>query len=198
MPQLFSYIRWSSSRQDQGTTKTRQLSSAKAFAKKHNLEMSEIYEKGVSAYRGKHADAKQGGKLGLFLKAVEEGVIPSDSWLYVENLDRIHRGNIDEALELFIKILRLGLTIVTGMDERIYTRESIRKNYTDLIISITLFSRSNEESNTKRDRVLSNVEELIKLQKKGKGVNIKAVGRHVFWVDDTGSSYEAVVMLPTY
>lgn len=194
MPKLYSYIRWSSDRQNQGTTKLRQLAAARAFAEEHKLEMVEIIEPGVSAYRGKN----RAGKLGDFIDAVTQGAIPSDSWLYCENLDRISRDQVDEALRLFLELIGLGLTIVTGMDRKIYNRESIRKNPTDLMISILMFIRGNEESETKSKRTVGNVVALVERHKKGLPVNIKAVGRHPFWIDDSGSQYEAVKEHPVY
>lgn len=101
MPKLYSYIRWSSDRQNQGTTKMRQLAAARAYAEEHQLEMVEIIEPGVSAFRGKN----RAGKLGDFIDAVKSTAIPSDSWLYCENLDRLSRDDVDEALDCFSKLL---------------------------------------------------------------------------------------------
>jgi len=195
MPKLYSYIRWSSDRQDKGTTRNRQLAAARAYAADAGLELVEIEDPGVSAFRGKNT---QKGKLGDFMDAVKQGAIASDSWLYVENLDRITRQNVTTAQKLFIELLELGLTLVTGMDKRVYTLDSVNKNATDLMISLLLFSRANEESETKSQRTLGNVETLINRHKQGLPVNIKAVGRHPFWIDDSGSQYEAVKKHPFY
>lgn len=67
MPQLYSYIRWSSDRQDKGTTKSRQVAAAKAYAEEAGLELVEIIDPGVSAFRGKN----RAGKLGDFIDAVK-------------------------------------------------------------------------------------------------------------------------------
>ncbi|HGG8858503.1 recombinase family protein [Enterobacter roggenkampii] len=188
MPQLYSYIRWSSDRQEKGTTRNRQIEAAKAYAAEAGLEMVEIIEPGVSAFRGKN----RAGKLGDFIDAVKSNAIPSDSWLYCENLDRLSRDQVDEALRLFLELIGLGLTIVTGMDRKVYNRESIRQNPTDLMISILMFIRGNEESETKSNRTIGNVVALVDRHKAGMPVNIKSVGRHPFWIDDSGSQYEAV------
>ncbi|MDE9578814.1 recombinase family protein [Citrobacter koseri] len=194
MPQLYSYIRWSSDRQEKGTTRNRQVAAAKAYADEAGLEMVEIIEPGVSAFRGKN----RAGKLGDFIDAVKNNAIPSDSWLYCENLDRLSRDQVDEALRLFLELIGLGLTIVTGMDRKVYNRESIRQNPTDLMISILMFIRGNEESETKSNRTVGNVVALVERHKKGLSVNIKSVGRHPFWIDDSGSQYEAVKEHPVY
>ncbi|CAM4267991.1 recombinase family protein [Serratia silvae] len=130
MPLLYSYIRWSSERQAKGTTLQRQMTSAKEFALANGLELVEIIDPGVSAFRGKNTKT---GKLGDFINAVREGVIPDDSWLYVENLDRLTRQDVTTAQKLFIELLDLGLTLVTGMDKRVYTLESVNQNPTDLM-----------------------------------------------------------------
>ncbi|WP_034458621.1 recombinase family protein [Buttiauxella noackiae] len=195
MPLLYSYIRWSSDRQAKGTTLERQLASAKAFALSKGLELVEITDPGVSAFRGKN---QQHGKLGDFIDAVKNGVIPSDTWLYVENLDRLTRQDITTAQKLFIELLDLGLTLVTGMDKRIYTLDSVNKNPTELMISILLFSRAYEESKTKQTRTVGNVEALVDRHKQGLPVNIKSCGKHPFWIDDTGSQYESVRQHPKY
>ena len=193
MKQMYSYIRWSSDRQEMGTSLQRQLAGAREFATHQGLELVEVIEAGVSAFKGKNTED---GKLGDFIAAVEAGVIPSDSWLYVENLDRLTRQDVTTAQELFLKLLRLGLTIVTGMDKRIYTSESVNKNPTDLMLSILLFSRANEESKTKQTRTIGNVEALIERHNNGEPVNIKSAGRHPFWIDDSGSQYEKVKKHP--
>lgn len=195
MTQMYSYIRWSSDRQELGTTLQRQITGAKEFAIQQGLELVEVIDAGVSAFKGKNTTD---GKLGDFIAAVEAKAIPSDSWLYVENLDRLTRQEVTTAQELFLKLLRLGLTVVTGMDKRVYTIESVNQNPTDLMLSILLFSRANEESKTKQARTIGNVETLIERHKKGEPVNIKSAGKHPFWVDDSGSQYEAIKPHPKY
>ncbi|BEE21057.1 recombinase family protein [Aeromonas enteropelogenes] len=193
---LYSYIRWSSEKQGQGTSHARQVSQARQFALEHGLNFIEVLDSGVSAYRG--ANASQGA-LGAFIAAVEDGAIPSDSWLYVENLDRLSRQAITNSQELFLKLLRLGLTIVTGSDGRIYKTESINNdNPLDLMLSILLFSRAHEESKTKADRTNRNVLALIDRHNSGLPVNIKSAGKHPFWIDDSGSQYEPIRLHATY
>lgn len=189
MTKLYSYVRWSSEKQGNSTTLDRQMSSARDFAREKGLELVEIIDPGVSAYRGKNANE---GKLADFISAVEGGVIDRDSWLYVENLDRITRQSPTKAQTLFIRLLDLGLTVVTGMDRRIYTLQSVNDNATELMVSLLLFSRSHEESKTKATRTKGNVEALVKRFRDGLPVNIKSVGKHPWWIDESGSQYEAV------
>ncbi|MDM3016070.1 recombinase family protein [Citrobacter sp. CK189] len=192
---LYSYVRWSSEKQSSGTSFERQTSRAKSFALEHGLEYVEIKDAGISAFKGQNTTQ---GKLGAFIAQVEQGAIPKDSWLYVENLDRLTREDAITANELFLRLLRLGLTIVTGMDNKVFTREGVNSNPTDLMISILMFMRAHEESKTKSDRVNSHVLALLTREKQGLPVNIKAVGRHPFWIDDSGPSNEKVKKHPDY
>ena len=72
MPQLYSYVRWSSDKQTKGTTLERQMASEKLFANDNGLDLVEIIEPGVSAFKGKNA---KNGKLGDFINAVEAGAV---------------------------------------------------------------------------------------------------------------------------
>ncbi|WLI78461.1 recombinase family protein [Kosakonia sp. H02] len=192
---LYSYVRWSSEKQSTGTSFERQTARAKQYAYDNGLEYVEIKDAGVSAFKGKNSTQ---GQLGEFIASVEKGLIPKDSWLYVENFDRITREEVTDANALFLRLINMGLTIVTGMDQRVFTRESVNKNPTDLMLSILMFMRAHEESKTKSDRVNSHVLALLAREKQGLPVNIKAVGRHPFWIDDSGPDNEKVKEHPEY
>lgn len=122
----------------------------------------------------------------------------SDSWLYCENLDCLSLDQVDEALRLFLEIIGLELTVVTGMDRKVYNRESIRQNPTDLMFSILMFILGNKEPETKSNRTRGNIVALVKRHKAGLSVKIKSVGRHQFWIDDSRLQYEAVKDHPVY
>ena len=106
---LYSYVRWSSEKQSRGTSFERQTSRAKQYAYDNDLEYEEIKDAGVSAFKGKNTTQ---GRLGVFISNIEQGLIPSDSWLYVENLDRITREDAITANALFLRLIDMGLTIV--------------------------------------------------------------------------------------
>ncbi|WP_286269213.1 recombinase family protein [Thalassotalea hakodatensis] len=186
-PKLYSYIRWSSDKQTKGDSLERQLEYATKIATEHDLELVKMLDAGVSAFKGNNADT---GALGDFLEAVKAGVVPSGSWLVVENLDRLSRQQILESNELFSGLLRREITVVTGMDNKVYSKESVTKNPMDLMYSIMLFARAHEESQTKANR--TNQSALRAINKFNDGVRsddgyalpIKAVGSHP-WMFDT-------------
>lgn len=150
---LYSYIRFSTPKQAQGDSYRRQLELAERYAKQHKLELSEIYDSGISAFKGKNVSEK--GALGKLLRLIEDGKIETGTIL-VENLDRISRQEVSETIPIFMNIINSGFTIVTLSDgERIYTKESINKNPMDLMYSIMVFARGNEESQAKSTRLKS-------------------------------------------
>lgn len=51
-----------------------------------------------------------------------------------------------------MKLLELGITICTGMGDRIYTKSSVTDNPVGLMLSIMTFARANQESIMKSQR----------------------------------------------
>lgn len=145
-------MRFSSEKQELGASLRRQLDKAVKYAAQHDLQLdqSTYRDLGVSAYRGKNATE---GALATFIQAVDSGRIRSGSVLIVESLDRLSRTEVDEALELFLSIVRKGITIVTVDDGQVYSKASIKDNWTKLVVALAVMSRANEESQTKSARV---------------------------------------------
>lgn len=88
-----------------------------------------------------------------FLEAVEDELIAPGSYLLVESLDRITRADILTAQSLFLEIINAGITLVTLVDRRSYSKESVTANPIDLILSILTMMRAHEESAVKGARV---------------------------------------------
>lgn len=195
MTKLYSYIRFSSARQADSSSFERQTKTAKEIAAKYDLELVTSYQDlGVSAFKG--ANSKTGA-LARFLDEIGR-TVPVGSWLVVENLDRLSRQSIIEAQELFLSIIRRGITIVTGMDGKVYSKESVNANPLDLLLSVMMFARANEESQTKRNRTNSSA--LIKIKAhqqnpQSPAVAIEEIGKNMWWTDTT-SGY--VCPHPTY
>lgn len=148
----FSYVRFSSKKQEQGDSVRRQTALARAHADQHGLVLDErsYQDLGISAFKGKNAVE---GALGAFIDAVDRGLIPKNATLLVESMDRLSRQEVDEALELFLSITRRGITIVTLRDGQSYSRASIKANWTKLIVALAMMAGANESSATKAMRV---------------------------------------------
>ena len=63
-------------------------------------------------------------RLGAFIADVEANRVSKGSVLLVESLDRLTRQQIGDALELFLKLLRLGITIIAPPLSRFSTEQA--------------------------------------------------------------------------
>ncbi len=119
MKTAISYLRFSSKKQSANDSYRRQIEATEKFCRENHLVLSRRLEDlGVSAWTGKNLSDESA--LGGFLKLVEAGKIPKGTVLICENLDRISRAKILDALSLFTSILRKGVEIVTSMDGKWY------------------------------------------------------------------------------
>ena len=123
-PKAYSYLRFSTPEQLKGDSLRRQSEAVRAYADRHDLELSEenFEDLGLSAFRGRNMVE---GSLGVFVEAVKSGRIKPGSVLLVESIDRLSRDRIMAALGRFSDILGLGVDIVTLTDGRRYSAESL-------------------------------------------------------------------------
>jgi DNA invertase Pin-like site-specific DNA recombinase len=183
-PKAYSYVRFSTPEQAKGDSLRRQTEQAEAYAKLHGLDLDTEFsfkDLGVSAFRGKNART---GALKGFLDKVEEGVVPKGSYLLVESLDRITRDAVYDAQVLFFQIMGQHINVVTLLDGRVYSRESVNNNPTDLIVSIAIMMRGNEESATKSRRLSAAYERKRKDALDGK-LFTRALPAWLRWNDKT-------------
>lgn len=149
----YSYIRFSSAEQRRGDSYRRQLEASEKYAQEHGLTLDtslKLHDLGLSAFDKANVTK---GRLGAFLRAIEDGRVPKGSYLLVESLDRLSRAQVMDALSQFTAILNAGVIIVTLSDKQVYSKESVSENPMQLIISILIMVRAHEESLTKSDRV---------------------------------------------
>lgn len=175
----YSYIRFSTPEQLKGDSLRRQLEAGEKYAHEHGLILDKslsMQDLGLSAYHGEH---KTKGALGEFLKLVEAGRIEKGSVLIVENLDRLSREKVLDALNQFTGIIKAGISIVTLQDGQQYDEKSIDENWSQLIISITYMARANEESKTKSKRLSAAWETK---RKKAVTDNVKMTKRCPLWL----------------
>jgi len=147
-----SYLRFSSRKQLGNDSYRRQVEATEAYCKANGLTLNtRLEDLAVSGWDKSNLDDT--AALGSFLKLVNEGKIPEGTVLICENLDRLTRAGIFDALNLFSNILKAGIDIVTTQDGKRYSYESVKNNVGELIISITYLTRGNNESETKSIRV---------------------------------------------
>lgn len=151
MTTAYSFIRFSTPAQMKGDSLRRQLAKAERFAAERGLTLDTSYRAlGVSAFKGAH---RKKGALAAFLEAVRTGEIAADSWLIVENVDRLSRENPWDAMGLFREIINAGLTVATLMDDMIYDLPSLRQNPHLLQTLNAALTKGHRESADKADRL---------------------------------------------
>lgn len=150
-PKAYSYIRMSTEKQISGDSLRRQLQASREYAAEHGLELDDsLRDIGVSAYTGENA---QTGKLARFLELVQTGQVAKGSYLIVESLDRLSRQNVLEALPRFLALINAGIIVVTLADRQVYSEEKIKDSPFQLMGSLIVMIRANEESETKSKRI---------------------------------------------
>lgn len=150
MPAAYSYIRFSRLEQRRGDSTRRQTALRDAYLTKKGLTLDTTFaltDEGLSAFKGRN---KRTGALKLFMDAVEGGRIRRGSYLIVESLDRLSREQVEEAFDLFMRIIRAGITLVTLIPETEYTSGTL--TLPAMILALAEFTRAHGESLIKSER----------------------------------------------
>jgi len=148
----YSYIRFSTPKQQHGDSLRRQTEATEAWCKRNKVQLDTsltFQDLGVSGLRGRNRldDTKA---LAQFLKAVEKGHIPKDSYLVIENLDRLSREDVRKALRLWMEILDAGINIVQLHPQIIFRHD--KYEMTDIMLAVVEMSRGHSESHMKSIR----------------------------------------------
>ncbi|MDH0061470.1 recombinase family protein [Leclercia adecarboxylata] len=118
----YSYIRFSSKKQEQGDSVRRQTELAEQYAHVHGLILSDknFQDLGISAF-------KEGNRpsLGDMLEAIEKGHIEQGSTIIIESLDRLSRRGIDVTQQIIKSILQRNVFIASLVDGLLLNRESV-------------------------------------------------------------------------
>lgn len=145
----YSYIRYSRPEQGLGHTLARQIERAEEYAQANGLTLDDklnMRDQGISGYSGKNITD---GALGAFLKEVEAGRVARGSFLLVEDIDRLSRLPVMDALVIFQRIIGAGITIVTLGDGAQYSLERLKTDWTPLMPVLFAMARGHGESERK-------------------------------------------------
>lgn len=152
-PRVYTYARFSSDQQKDGSSIARQDAFAERYAKANGLTLDRnlhMEDRGLSGYHGTNVKK---GALGAFLDEVEAGtVIPGDT-LIVESLDRLSRQEPLDARHYFDRLVRAGIVVVTSNDDKVFSRETVKKDSTLLLWADIVMTRAHEESANKAKNV---------------------------------------------
>lgn len=178
-PLAFAYIRFSSKRQELGNSVSRQMEAATKWCQYNNIELSEVTfeELGISAF-------KEGGKrpgLADMIDCIKKGIIPTGSYVLLENSDRLSRRGFKVALDLVHEMVSLGVYIVTLSNGQIFSKDNI----TELSAMLPLLldaDRGRAESVRKSN--------LIKSAKKGIRESRAKKGKLPFWLTNNDGNLE--------
>jgi DNA invertase Pin-like site-specific DNA recombinase len=147
----YSYIRFSTPDQAHGDSLRRQLKVTEDYVVEKGLTLDReltFRDLGVSAYRGTN---KTEGALAAFIGACKKGRVTPGSVLLVESLDRLSRETVRKAMRQLLELIDdYGIEIHTLKDNKVYGSGT---DFQDLLFSLVIMSRSNEESKTKSERV---------------------------------------------
>ena len=189
---VFSYLRFSDPKQATGSSADRQLEYARKWGAERGLILDEsltLRDEGLSAYHQKHVTR---GALGVFLRAVEDGRVPSGSVLIVEGLDRLSRAEPIQAQAQLAQIINAGITVVTASDGREYNRAGLRAQPMDLVYSLLVMIRAHEESDTKSKRVRAAIRRQCQGWVAGTWRKPIRVGRDPQWVREVDGRFELI------
>lgn len=155
MSKAYSYTRFSSPEQAFGDSLRRQSSTALAWCeRKPGIELDTeltFADHGRSAFRGAQFEE---GALGRFVELVSTGVIPSGSYLLIEDVHRFSRENPMMATSRLFDLARMGITIVTTSDGLEYSLDTLAgRDVSRLLMLVLKFSQSHIESSWKSEQV---------------------------------------------
>lgn len=152
MALVYSYIRFSSKKQEMGQSLRRQLERGEEWIRRngHTPATKQLLDLGKSGYHARHIHSAD-GKLGEFLRMIEEGRLEPGSILLVEHLDRLSREGMDPAGDIMKKIIRAGVLIaVIKPAEKIYDKETL-KDPLAFLEPLMAFHLAYQESKRKAD-----------------------------------------------
>lgn len=177
----YSYIRFSSKKQEQGDSVRRQSEMAERYAADNNLRLSDknFQDLGISAF-------KEGNRPSLadLLSAIEEGSIETGSTIIIESLDRLSRRGIDVTQKIIKSILQHGVFIASLVDGLLLNRDSV--NDLVAVIRIALAADlAHKESEKKSQRLRATKGQQRRAALEGKAIN-KILP---FWLSRDDSGY---------
>ncbi len=183
-PRVYSYLRFSTPEQKLGDSERRQMENAKSYAEKNGHVFDEqLRDEGVSGWSGKHV-AK--GNLGRFLERVKSGDVPTGSILFVEEIDRLSREEMTDALETIVfGLIKHGITVVTPTGT--YDRESL--NTGGIWRLIAKLQNAHDESQKKSERLGGAWAEKKRLAREEKRI---ATSRGPHWLNKVDGRWEKI------
>jgi DNA invertase Pin-like site-specific DNA recombinase len=181
----FSYIRFSSPKQQHGHSLIRQIELSKQYCESNGLKFSEdnFQDLGISGFSGSNRPQLQ-----QMLEAIGSGKIEKGDYIILENLDRLSRQGISDTQAIITKILKAEVKIVC-LHERLELDKDSVNDLTSVIriaVSADIGHKSSLEK-SKRVKAAKNAQK----EAARKGLPIKK--RLSYWLkmktDNTGYEF---------
>ncbi len=126
MIDAYVYIRFSTVRQEAGSSYERQLADCRAYVARMGWnEAGVITDLGRSAWKGVHLKS---GNLGKFAARIFGGEIAAASVLVVEELDRLSRQKARVTQRWIEDVCDAGMSVATVKGERVFTATNLNEN----------------------------------------------------------------------
>jgi DNA invertase Pin-like site-specific DNA recombinase len=158
-PLVISFLRWSTDKQEWGSTERRQARLSKRYADERGWEINDTLRLGaIPASDGRHRHIST--PFGQFLDRVRNRLIPKGSVLIVEYLDRLSRQHPLIAGAEIWQLIQAGIEIHVAAkgEEAVYNKDTIRDpEVIDRMID--RLKASYIENERRRNRVIEAVDE---------------------------------------
>lgn len=178
----YSYRRYSSSGQRDGSSLERQLEMAQDVCNDKGWTLVDLPpDAGLSGYKGIN---RIKGTLGTFLGKVRAGQVQRGSVIIIEKMDRFSRNEIDLVIPDFLSLLQSGIEIYSCADRTHYTLADIRRNPMTLNYAVMAMAMANDYSKSLGDRITRSVD--IRLSKCQQGLKMDLGPWNPRWVDFVG------------
>lgn len=130
MTNCYIYLRFSTPRQERGSSKDRQLEDCRAFiARKGWVEVGVVEDLGRSAWKGVHLKS---GNLGKFAQRIFDGDL-EPGIILVENLDRLSRQKPRITQRWMEDICDRGWKIASVKGDKVYDARGLEDNIMDIL-----------------------------------------------------------------
>jgi DNA invertase Pin-like site-specific DNA recombinase len=151
MPKGYSYIRFSTKKQQHGDSLDRQLMKSREYCKKNNIEFSDksYQDLGISAFKDKTR-----ASLEDLFSAIETSIIKEGDYIILEALDRLSRKGYRSTTDLVNKIIDKGVKLVI-LEENFVLEKKNEDDLAHIIRIAVAADLGHKESQQKSARVQS-------------------------------------------
>lgn len=164
--QAICYHRYSSKRQDRGTSLVRQAERTADLCARKGWEIVEtIEDRGQSAWKGDHLSV---GNLGKLRTRIDAGLIAPGTVLVVENIDRLSRQDYRTARRWIEDVTDRDITVAVYAPELILDRAAMSgANIGAMLQHLLEANRATSEGNRKSSMQKITIEKGLKLAREG-------------------------------